>query len=125
MAVDGRGPGAHGRDAAALPGLGAGLSSGSGQSAGGAAVERAAAPADHDLLVAARRAGRCSSILGLFRDLGYCTSAIAEIYDPALGHNSRGGGRYDDLVWRGRDAGRGFGLYLERVHVARMEEERG
>ena len=60
------------------------------------------------------------------RDLGYYSGAILEVYDPALGHILGGGGRYDDLVGRfgAEMPAVGFGLYLERVHLAQMEEER-
>jgi ATP phosphoribosyltransferase regulatory subunit len=63
--------------------------------------------------------------LGLLRDLGYYTGAILEVYDPALGHVLGGGGRYDELMGRfGRPLpAAGFSLYLERLHVAQMEEE--
>jgi ATP phosphoribosyltransferase regulatory subunit len=63
--------------------------------------------------------------LGLLRDLGYYSGAILEVYDPALGHVLGGGGRYDGLLKRfGVDLpAAGFALYLERVHVAQMEEE--
>ena len=63
--------------------------------------------------------------LGLLRDLGYYSGAILEVYDPALGHVLGGGGRYDGLLKRfGLDLpAAGFALYLERVHVAQMEEE--
>ena len=95
---------------------------------GGQAVERAAQrlQATYDLLVERGVAGRVQLDLGLLRDLGYYTGAIVEIYDPALGHILGGGGRYDDLVGRfGRAMpAAGFGLYLERVHLAQMEEER-
>ena len=65
--------------------------------------------------------------LGLLRDLGYYTGAILEVYDPALGHILGGGGRYDTLLGRfGRDLPAvGFALYVERLHVAQAEEERG
>jgi ATP phosphoribosyltransferase regulatory subunit HisZ len=71
-------------------------------------------------------ADRVSLDLGLLRDLGYYTGAILEVYDPALGHILGGGGRYDDLLGRfGRELpAAGFSLYLERVHLAQMEEER-
>jgi ATP phosphoribosyltransferase regulatory subunit len=64
--------------------------------------------------------------LGLVRDLGYYTGAIFEVYEPALGHILGGGGRYDDLLGRfGRSLpAAGFGLYVERLHVAQAEEER-
>ena len=63
--------------------------------------------------------------LGLLRDLGYYSGAILEVYDPALGHVLGGGGRYDGLLKRfGVDLpAAGFALYMERVHVAQMEEE--
>jgi ATP phosphoribosyltransferase regulatory subunit len=62
--------------------------------------------------------------LGLLRDLGYYTGAILEVYDPALGHILGGGGRYDELMGRfGRPLpAAGFSLYLERLHVAQVEE---
>jgi ATP phosphoribosyltransferase regulatory subunit len=95
---------------------------------GGEAVERAAQrlQATYDLLVDRGVADRVQLDLGLLRDLGYYTGAIVEVYDPALGHILGGGGRYDDLLGRfGRDLpAAGFGLYLERVHLAQMEEER-
>jgi ATP phosphoribosyltransferase regulatory subunit len=64
--------------------------------------------------------------LGLVRDLGYYTGAIFEVYDPALGHVIGGGGRYDELLGRfGRpQPACGFGLFVERLHVAQAEEER-
>lgn len=95
---------------------------------GGAAVERATQrlQATYDGLVERGVAGRVQLDLGLLRDLGYYTGAIVEIYDPALGHILGGGGRYDELIGRfGRSLpAAGFGLYLERVHLAQMEEER-
>ncbi len=70
-------------------------------------------------------ADRVQIDLGLLRDLGYYSGAILEVYDPALGHVLGGGGRYDGLLRRfGVDLpAAGFALYLERVHVAQMEEE--
>jgi ATP phosphoribosyltransferase regulatory subunit len=95
---------------------------------GGEAVERAAQrlQATYDALVERGVARRVQLDLGLLRDLGYYTGAIVEIYDPALGHILGGGGRYDELVGRfGRSMpAAGFSLYLERVHLAQMEEER-
>jgi ATP phosphoribosyltransferase regulatory subunit len=95
---------------------------------GGAAVERATQrlQATYDQLVERGVADRVQLDLSLLRDLGYYTGAIVEVYDPALGHILGGGGRYDDLVGRfGRAMpAAGFGLYLERVHLAQMEEER-
>jgi ATP phosphoribosyltransferase regulatory subunit len=64
--------------------------------------------------------------LGLVRELGYYTGAIFDVYDPALGHVIGGGGRYDELLGRfGRPLPAcGFGLFVERLHVAQAEEER-
>jgi ATP phosphoribosyltransferase regulatory subunit len=95
---------------------------------GGGAVERAAQrlQATYDLLVERGVADRVQVDLSLLRDLGYYTGAILEIYDPALGHILGGGGRYDELMGRfGNEMpAAGFSLYLERVHLAQMEEER-
>ncbi|HEX6585305.1 MAG TPA: ATP phosphoribosyltransferase regulatory subunit [Solirubrobacterales bacterium] len=95
---------------------------------GGAAVDRATQrlQATYDGLVERGVADRVQLDLGLLRDLGYYTGAIVEVYDPALGHILGGGGRYDDLLGRfGRALpAAGFGLYLERVHLAQAEEER-
>jgi ATP phosphoribosyltransferase regulatory subunit len=94
---------------------------------GGAAVERASARLGETLEALERRgvADRVQIDLGLLRDLGYYSGAILEVYDPALGHVLGGGGRYDGLLKRfGVDLpAAGFALYLERVHVAQMEEE--
>ena len=70
-------------------------------------------------------ADRVQIDLGLLRDLGYYSGAIFEVYDPALGHVLGGGGRYDGFLANfGVDLpAAGFSLYLERVHVAQMEEE--
>jgi ATP phosphoribosyltransferase regulatory subunit len=98
------------------------------RSLGGAAVERATARLDATLEELERRgaADRVRVDLGLLRDLGYYSGAILEVYDPALGHILGGGGRYDRLIGRfGVDLpAAGFALYLERVHVAQMEEAR-
>jgi ATP phosphoribosyltransferase regulatory subunit len=94
---------------------------------GGDAVERATARLGETLEALERRgvADRVQIDLGLLRDLGYYSGAILEVYDPALGHVLGGGGRYDGLLKRfGIDLpAAGFALYLERVHVAQMEEE--
>jgi ATP phosphoribosyltransferase regulatory subunit len=95
---------------------------------GGAAVERATARIGETHAALERRgaADRVQIDLGLLRDLGYYSGAILEVYDPALGYVIGGGGRYDGLLGRfGLECpAAGFALYLERVHVAQMEEER-
>ena len=94
---------------------------------GGTAVERATARLGETLEALESRgvAQRVQIDLGLLRDLGYYSGAILEVYDPALGHVLGGGGRYDGLLKRfGIDQpAAGFALYMERVHVAQMEEE--
>jgi ATP phosphoribosyltransferase regulatory subunit len=94
---------------------------------GGAAVERATARLGETFEALEERgaAERVQVDLGLLRDLGYYSGAILEVYDPALGHVLGGGGRYDNLLKRfGVDLpAAGFAFYLERVHVAQMEEE--
>jgi ATP phosphoribosyltransferase regulatory subunit len=121
---------AHGRETLLrLPGLRGGAEIlDQARDLGGAAVERATQrlQATYDGLVERGVARRVQLDLGLLRDLGYYTGAIVEIYDPALGHILGGGGRYDELIGRfGRSLpAAGFGLYLERVHLAQMEEER-
>jgi ATP phosphoribosyltransferase regulatory subunit len=94
---------------------------------GGVAVERATARIGETFEALEERgvAERVQVDLGLLRDLGYYSGAILEVYDPALGHVLGGGGRYDGLLKRfGVDLpAAGFALYLERVHVAQMEEE--
>ena len=95
---------------------------------GGGAVERAAQrlQATYDALVERGVADRVQVDLSLLRDLGYYTGAILEVYDPALGHILGGGGRYDDLLGQfgAPMPAAGFSLYVERVHLAQMEEER-
>jgi ATP phosphoribosyltransferase regulatory subunit len=95
---------------------------------GGAAVERAGSRIEQTYAALRERgaAERVQIDLGLLRDLGYYSGAILQVYDPALGHVLGGGGRYDGLMARfGADLpAAGFTLYLERVHVAQMEEER-
>jgi ATP phosphoribosyltransferase regulatory subunit len=94
---------------------------------GGSAVERATARLGETVQALEARgvAQRVQIDLGLLRDLGYYSGAILEVYDPALGHVLGGGGRYDGLLKRfGIDLpAAGFALYMERVHVAQMEEE--
>lgn len=94
---------------------------------GGGAVERAIARLRETYEELDRRgaADRVQIDFGLLRDLGYYSGAILEVYDPALGHILGGGGRYDGLLKRfGVDLpAAGFALYVERVHVAQMEEE--
>jgi ATP phosphoribosyltransferase regulatory subunit len=95
---------------------------------GGVAVERATARLQVTYEELERRgvAERVQIDLGLLRDLGYYSGAILEVYDPALGYVLGGGGRYDGLLKRfGLDLpAAGFALYLERVHLAQMEESR-
>lgn len=95
---------------------------------GGDAVERATARIQetYDELRARGVADRVQIDLGLLRDLGYYSGAILEVYDPAVGHVLGGGGRYDGLLKRfGVDQpAAGFALYVERVHLAQMEESR-
>jgi len=95
---------------------------------GGEAVERATSrlEATYKALAARGVADRVQLDLGLLRDLGYYTGAILEVYDPALGHVLGGGGRYDELMGRfgAPLPAAGFGLYLQRMHIAQAEEER-
>ena len=94
---------------------------------GGVVVERATARIQEtfEALDLRGAADRVRVDLGLLSHLGYYSGAILEVYDPALGHVLGGGGRYDGLLKRfGLDRpAAGFALYLERVHVAQMEEE--
>jgi ATP phosphoribosyltransferase regulatory subunit len=95
---------------------------------GGEAVGRATArlAATYEGLAQRGIASRVQLDLGLLRDLGYYTGAILEVYDPAVGHVLGGGGRYDEMMGRfGRKLpAAGFGLYLERVHIAQAQEEK-
>ena len=70
-------------------------------------------------------AGRVIFDLGLTRELGYYTGAVFEVYDPALGAPLGRGGRYDELLGRfGRPLPAvGFGLNVERLHIALTGEE--
>ena len=65
--------------------------------------------------------------LGLVRNLGYYTGAVFQVYDPAHGVPIGSGGRYDELLATfGRPLPAvGFGLNVERVHIALTGEERG
>lgn len=78
-------------------------------------------------LLEPRVAERIIFDLGLVRSLGYYTGAVFQVYDPAYGVPIGGGGRYDDLL---AGFGRplpavGFGLNVERLHIALTGEERG
>jgi ATP phosphoribosyltransferase regulatory subunit len=80
----------------------------------------------HALLAERGGAERVIFDLGLVRELGYYTGAVFEVYDPAVGFALGGGGRYDELLGRfGRPlAACGVAVDVQRVHVAKMEEER-
>jgi ATP phosphoribosyltransferase regulatory subunit len=80
----------------------------------------------HELLEAAV-AERVIFDLGLTRNIGYYTGAVFDVYDPALGTPIGGGGRYDELLGRfGRSLPAvGFGLGVDRLHIALAGEERG
>jgi ATP phosphoribosyltransferase regulatory subunit len=94
---------------------------------GGEAVGRAIARLGETFEELERRgvADRVQIDLGLLRDLGYYSGAILEVYDPAVGYVLGGGGRYDGLMKRfGIDlSAAGFGLYLQRVHTAQLQEQ--
>ena len=80
----------------------------------------------YELLAERGAAVRVIFDLGLVRELGYYTGTVFEVYDPAVGFAIGGGGRYDDLIGRfGRALPAcGLGLDIDRVHVAKLEEER-
>jgi ATP phosphoribosyltransferase regulatory subunit len=78
-------------------------------------------------LLAPHVAERIIFDLGLVRSLGYYTGAVFQVYDPAHGVPIGSGGRYDELL---AGFGRplpavGFGLNVERLHIALTGEERG
>jgi ATP phosphoribosyltransferase regulatory subunit len=95
-----------------------------GSVAAGRAADRLEAIAD--ALGSRPQGHRVQFDFGLMRDLSYYNGPILEVYDPAVGHVLGGGGRYDGLMRRfGLDlSAAGFALYLERVHVAQIEERR-
>jgi ATP phosphoribosyltransferase regulatory subunit len=78
-------------------------------------------------LVAPAVAERLIFDLGLVRSLGYYTGAVFQVYDPAHGVPIGSGGRYDELLdGFGRPLPAvGFGLHVERLHIALTGEERG
>ncbi|MBA3300695.1 MAG: ATP phosphoribosyltransferase regulatory subunit, partial [Thermoleophilaceae bacterium] len=80
----------------------------------------------HELLEERGVGDRVIFDLGLIRDLGYYTGPVWEVYDPAVGFRLGGGGRYDEMIGRfGRDLPAcGTALDVDRVHVAKMAEER-
>ena len=80
----------------------------------------------HELLAAQGLGDRVILDLGLTLELRYYTGPVFEVYDPAVGFAIGAGGRYDDLLGRfGRPLPAcGVALHLERVHVAKAEEER-
>ncbi|MBA2505849.1 MAG: ATP phosphoribosyltransferase regulatory subunit [Thermoleophilaceae bacterium] len=81
----------------------------------------------YELLAERGVADRVIFDLGLVRELGYYTGPVWEVYDPAVGFMLGGGGRYDDMIGRfGRDLPAcGTALDVERVHIAKMAEEKG
>ena len=64
---------------------------------------------------------------GMLRELGYYTGSIIEVYDPSVGEAIGGGGRYDGLMKRFgvEQPAAGFSLYLEPIHKAQLEQDRG
>jgi ATP phosphoribosyltransferase regulatory subunit len=77
-------------------------------------------------LLAPEVADRIIFDFGLVRSLGYYTGAVFQVYDPAYGVPIGSGGRYDELLGRfGRALPAvGFGLNVERLHIALTSEER-
>lgn len=63
---------------------------------------------------------------GIFRNLEYYTGLVFEIYAPGMGFTLGGGGRYDNLLARfgAPMPAVGFGLGLDRLHVALVEQGR-
>jgi ATP phosphoribosyltransferase regulatory subunit HisZ len=80
----------------------------------------------YELLAERGVADRVIFDLGLVRELGYYTGMVFEVYDPAVGFAIGGGGRYDALLGRFGQArpACGAGLDIDRVHIAKLEEER-
>jgi ATP phosphoribosyltransferase regulatory subunit len=78
-------------------------------------------------LLAPNVADRLIFDFGLVRSLGYYTGAVFQVYDPAHGVPIGSGGRYDELLGGfGRPLPAvGFGLNVERLHIALTGEERG
>ncbi len=76
-------------------------------------------------LLAPDAAARVIFDLGLVRSLGYYTGAVFQVYDPAHGVPIGSGGRYDELLGAfGRPLPAvGFGLNVERMHIALTGEE--
>ncbi len=70
--------------------------------------------------------GRLLIDLGIFRDLTYYTGIVFEVYAAGLGFTIGGGGRYDRLLERfgAPMPAVGFGLGLDRLHVALLEQGR-
>jgi ATP phosphoribosyltransferase regulatory subunit len=64
---------------------------------------------------------------GIFRNLEYYTGLVFEIYPAGMGFTLGGGGRYDNLLARFGHAmpAVGFGLGLDRLHVALVEQGNG
>jgi ATP phosphoribosyltransferase regulatory subunit len=62
--------------------------------------------------------------LGIFRNLDYYTGLVFEVYPAGMGFTLGGGGRYDNLLGRFGNPmpAVGFGLGLDRLHVALVEQ---